>query len=48
MERWRALVAGFEGLAGNSAVEPDALETARGHFHELLGQVTLEPKVRDL
>ncbi len=44
VERWRALVADFEGLAGNPNVEPGELDTARGHLHTLLGQVTLKPK----
>ncbi len=44
VERWRALVADFEGLAGNPNVEPGELDTARGHLHALLGQVTLKPK----
>ena len=44
MGRWRALVAYFEGLAGNPAVEPGELDTARMHLHALLGQVTLKPK----
>ena len=44
MERWRGLVAEIEGLAGNPAVESGDLDTARGHIHTLLGQVTLKPK----
>ena len=44
MEPWRGLVAGFEGLTGNPNVEPGELDTARGHLHALLGQVTLKPK----
>ncbi len=44
MDRWRALVDDFEGLAGNPAVEPGELDTARTHLHALLGQVTLKPK----
>ena len=38
------LGAKFEGLAGNPDVEPGELDTARGHLHALLGQVTLRPK----
>jgi site-specific DNA recombinase len=44
VEGWRALVADFEALAGNPNVEPGELDTARGHLHALLGQVTLKPK----
>ena len=44
MDRWRALVDDFEGLADNPAVEPGELDTARTHLHALLGQVTLRPK----
>ena len=44
MERWRALVADFEGLATNPHVEPGELDTARSHLHALLGKVTLRPK----
>ena len=44
VERWRALVADFEGLAGNPDVELGELDTARSHLHALLGQVTLKPK----
>jgi len=44
VERWRALVADFEALACNPNVEPGELDTARGHLHALLGQVTLKPK----
>ena len=44
VERWRDLVAEFEGLAGNPDVEPGELDTARGHLHALLGQVTLKPQ----
>ena len=48
MERWRGLVKDFEALAGNPAVEPGEVDTARGHIHALLGQVTLKPKDRIL
>jgi len=44
VERWRALVDDLEGLAGNPNVEPGELDTARGHLHALLGQVTLRPQ----
>ena len=44
VDRWRALVADFEGLAGNPDVEPGELDTARAQLHALLGQVTLKPK----
>ena len=44
VERWRALVVDFEGLAANPAVEREDLDTARSHLHALLGQVTLKPK----
>ena len=44
VERWRGLVAEIEGLTGNPAVGPGELDTARGHLHALLGQVTLKPK----
>ena len=44
VERWRALVADFEGLVSNPNVEPGELDTARSHLHALLGQVTLKPK----
>ncbi|MCH7502753.1 MAG: hypothetical protein IIA10_05300 [Proteobacteria bacterium] len=43
VERWRALVADFEGLASNPNAEPGELDTARSHLHALLGQVTLMP-----
>ena len=35
MDRWRALVDDFEGLADNPAVEPGELDTARTHLHAL-------------
>ena len=44
VERWRALVDDFEGLASNPDAEPGELDTARSHLHALLGQVTLKPK----
>lgn len=44
VERWRALVAEFEGLASNPNAEPGELDEARGHLHALLGQITLKPK----
>ena len=44
VERWRALLADFEGLVSNPNVEPGELDTARSHLHALLGQVTLKPK----
>ena len=44
VERWRALVADFEGLASNPNVEPGEIDTARSHLRALLGQVTLKPK----
>ncbi len=44
VERWRALVNDFEGLASNPKVEPGEIDTARSHLHALLGQVTLRPK----
>ena len=42
--RWRALVTDFEGLASNPIMQPDELDSAQGHLHALLGQVTLKPK----
>ncbi len=44
LDRWRTLVADFEGLATNPNVEPDEIDTARSHLHGLLGQVTLKPQ----
>ena len=44
VDRWRALVADLEGLVSNPNVEPGELDTARGHLHALLGQVTLQRK----
>jgi len=44
MERWRALVADFEGLTTNPSVESGELDTARSHLQALLGQITLKPK----
>jgi site-specific DNA recombinase len=42
--RWCRLAAEIEGVAVNPVVEPGELDTARGHLHALLGQVTLKPK----
>ncbi len=44
MGNWRALVADLEGFASNPNVRPGEIDTARGHLHALLGQVTLKPK----
>jgi hypothetical protein len=48
VERWCTLVADFEGLASNPNVGPGEMDTARGHLHALLGQVTLKPKDGEL